>query len=129
MYVVVNNGGTVLSVYYKKEKVEFWDVDLEKYSVVDLDRDAKSSVEKARIELALYMDCWFMSPTSRVRWPLNCDAAWIKFVNMWKSEVGAIPIILSKGRHPSMYCYIDKDLDFQKKADIDVGVGLSLIHI
>ena len=64
-----------------------------------------------------------MSPTSRVRWPLNCDAAWIKFVNMWKSVVGAIPIVLSKGRHPSMNYYIDKDIDFQKKADIDVGVG------
>jgi len=42
---------------------------------------------------------------------------------MWKSEVGAIPIVLSKGRLPSMYYYIDKDLDFQKKADIDMGVG------
>jgi len=33
---VVSNGGRVLSVYYKKEKVEFWDVDLDKYSMVDL---------------------------------------------------------------------------------------------
>ena len=83
----------------------------------------KSSFEKARIDLPKYVDYWFMSPTSRVRWPLNCDAAWIKFVNMWKSVVGAIPIVLSKGRHPSMNYYIDKDIDFQKKADIDVGVG------
>jgi len=42
---------------------------------------------------------------------------------MWKSEVGAFPIVLSKARHPSMYYYIDQDLDLQKKANINVGVG------
>jgi len=120
---VVDNDGRVLSVYYKKEKVEFWDVDLDKYSMIDLYRDAKSSFEKVGIELPKYMAYWFISPTSRTRFSLNCDNAWIKFVNTWKSEVGAIPIVLSKARHPSMYYYIDQDLDLQKKAYIDVGVG------
>ena len=72
---MVNDGGRVFSVYYKKEKVEFWDVDLDKYSMIDLYRDAKSSFEKARIELPKYMDYWFISPTSRTRFPLNCDDA------------------------------------------------------
>jgi len=120
---VVNNGERTLLVYYRKEKVEFWDVDLDEYRMIDLYRDAKASFEKVGIELPKYVDYWFMSLTSRVRWPLNCDAAWIKFVSMWKSEVGAIPIVISKGRHSSMYYYIDKDLDFEKKADIDVGIG------
>jgi len=73
---VVSNGGRVLSVYYKKEKVEFWDVDLDKYSMIDLYKDVKSSFEKVGIELPKYVDYWFMSPTSRMRWPLNCDVAW-----------------------------------------------------
>ena len=43
---MVNNDGRVLSIYYKKEKVEFWDADLDKYSMIDLYRGAKSSFEK-----------------------------------------------------------------------------------
>ena len=111
---------------YRKEVFLLDGVDLDRYQMLDLYRDAVALFEKVGMELPKFLNFWYSAPSSNDRCSLDCGDAWVALVKIWDIMTGDIPIYVTR-KYTGTYYYIVRELDSfknQKNQVVD-GSGTS----
>ncbi|KAJ8435555.1 hypothetical protein Cgig2_015410 [Carnegiea gigantea] len=135
-------GTKVLSVCYERHKVFIKNVDLDKYQMLDLHRDAKRKIQKAGIELPKYFGFRYYGPRSKRKLPLESANDWVHLSSLWERTKGQIPIFMLSIKGPIEHHLIEHKLEpsssqplsscqpskssqhiLESLEDIDVGLG------
>ena len=83
-----------MAIHYEGQMFVILDVDLDRYQMIELYRDAYAEGKRCGLDIPEYYGFVYCAPSSTRKLPLESDEDWMSLVSRWKCASDKIPIYM-----------------------------------